>query len=412
MILPAAMPTGSTLAFSAIAIESGLAALVVTLLAGSNLVWVGATLIVLGLASFVAQIRRTLARRLPRPPALPARDWSTWQTHAAFAWLLAAVGFGMVLSIGLAGQHRLTMMWVYGVAGLVGFLAQIVTGMQGRLVPFYAWYRAFAAKGSPPDVAANALPSTSFARPTFFLWLVGTLMLAWGLPTGNVVAIRVAAVSLLGGARDWSRLHRLYAATSQKLRRLGCRRLTPASCLQSPHSPAVASSVRRSMITEPLLVGVDDGVLAPSAHDANRGFDRGPGHVRQLLPGQCQWDENSAAIGTLELAAQLEEQTGETRLDAAAAQLGEPVGQLHEPDGQAEHQSTNERGLLFEQAEEHRPRNHDANRLFEGHGTRRKRPAIISRHGPQGVALAEHFQDHVPAARQHLEDFTRPDATV
>lgn len=90
-------------------------------------------------------------------------------------------------------------MWIYGAAGLVGFLAQIVAGMQGRLIPLYAWYRAFAAKGAPPDIAANALPSASFARPIFILWTLGVPIMAWGLPAGNHYAIRLAAVFLLCG---------------------------------------------------------------------------------------------------------------------------------------------------------------------------------------------------------------------
>ena len=86
-----------------------------------------------------------------------------------------------------------------GVAGLVGFLAQIVTGMQGRLVPLYAWYRAFAAKGSPPERGANSLPHAPFAKAVFLLWTAGLPLLAWGLPAGNQLAIRLAALLLFGG---------------------------------------------------------------------------------------------------------------------------------------------------------------------------------------------------------------------
>jgi hypothetical protein len=199
MILPAAMPTGRSLAASAVLFEAGLVVLVVTLLAESRFVWAGTLLILAGLASFVTQIRRTVRHRMPRPPALPRRDWSTWQAHASFMWLLVAAALGATLSIGGAGEHRLATMWVYGVAGLVGFLAQIVTGMQGRLVPLYAWYRAFAAKGAPPDRAANALPSASFAGAIFACWTVGVPLLAWGLPTENHVVIRIAALALLAG---------------------------------------------------------------------------------------------------------------------------------------------------------------------------------------------------------------------
>jgi hypothetical protein len=183
MILPAAMPTGAALAISAVLLEGGLAVLVAALILGPSWVLPGAGLIVAGLASFVVLIRRTLQHRMPRPPALPRRDWSTWQTHAAFAWLLVAAALGIALANGVPAGRRLTVMWVYGVAGLVGFLAQIVAGMQGRLVPLYAWYRAFAAKGSPPDRAANALPSAAFAFPLFFTWSLGSPLLAWGLAT-------------------------------------------------------------------------------------------------------------------------------------------------------------------------------------------------------------------------------------
>lgn len=58
------------------------------------------------------QIRRTLAHRVPRPPALPRRDWSTWQTHTALVWLLIAAALGLLLSIGTFPEHRLTLMWM------------------------------------------------------------------------------------------------------------------------------------------------------------------------------------------------------------------------------------------------------------------------------------------------------------
>jgi hypothetical protein len=199
MILPAAMPAGSRLARSAWLLEAGLVILVFALLGAPAWVPLGTLLILAGLGAFVTQIRTIVQRRLPRPPALPPRDWSTWQMHVAFVWLLVAAVVGAALGFGVGGESRLTLMWIYGVAGLIGFLAQIVTGMQGRLVPFYAWYRAFGAKGGPPAVAANALPTPRFARPVFVLWTAGVPLLAWGLPTGSELLIRLAALCLLGG---------------------------------------------------------------------------------------------------------------------------------------------------------------------------------------------------------------------
>lgn len=199
MMLPAAMPTGRSLALSAVFLESGLAVIVAGLLVGSQWLLPGALLIVAGFASFVFCLRRALQHRLPRPPALPRRDWSTWQTHAAFLWLLAALVLGVALSTTVGGDSRLTMMWVYGVAGLVGFLAQIVAGIEGRLVPLYAWYRAFAKTGGPPDRAANALPSAAFARAIFICWTTGVPLLAWGLATPLEPVISIGAAALLAG---------------------------------------------------------------------------------------------------------------------------------------------------------------------------------------------------------------------
>jgi hypothetical protein len=199
MMLPAAMPSGGSLALSAILLETGLAVLTVQLMIESSFVWVGAVIIVGGVVSFVVQVRRMLKHRLPRPPALPRRDWSTWQIHMAMAWLVTAVAIGLVLSVGAGDESRLPLMWLYGVAGLVGFLAQMVAGMQGRLVPLYAWYRAYAAIGRVPARAANALPSARFARSIFLCWAAGVPLLAWGLPFQDLTAIRAGSVVLLAG---------------------------------------------------------------------------------------------------------------------------------------------------------------------------------------------------------------------
>lgn len=199
MILPAAMPAGRSIALSALLLQSGLVLLATSLLIESSMVWPGALLIAAGFASFAVHVRSMLGRRMPRPPALPARDWSTWQVHAAFACLLIAIFSGVALSIGAPDDYRLSLMWLYGVAGLVGFLAQMVAGMQGRLVPLYAWYRAYAASGAPPARAANALPSAAFARSIFLSWALALPLLLWGLPFEKQLAIRAGAMCLLAG---------------------------------------------------------------------------------------------------------------------------------------------------------------------------------------------------------------------
>lgn len=205
MMLPAQMPSGWRLGRSAVLIEAGLIVLVVALIRPSAAVPVGAGLIVAGLASFVVEMRGVLRHRMPRPAALPLRDWSTWQAHAALFWMVVAAVLGVALSIGVRSEWTVPLMWTYGVAGLIGFLAQIVTGIQGRLVPLYAWYRAFTlGGGAPPARGANELPSARFAAIIFGGWTMGVPFLAWGLAGQHRIAIAgaswvLAASVVVGG---------------------------------------------------------------------------------------------------------------------------------------------------------------------------------------------------------------------
>ena len=199
MFLPARMPTGRGLAVSAVLLELGIVVIVVTLVMDSGWLPAGAALIAAGLASFVRNMRAAVKHKLPRPPALPKRDWSTWQTHVAIGWLFVTAGLGIVLTLP-SPDARIGMAWVYGVAGLVGFMSQVVVGIQGRLVPMYAYYRAMAALGGkPPTIAANQLPDATFARPIFLLWTIGVPWLAWGLATGQTISTRLASIVLLAG---------------------------------------------------------------------------------------------------------------------------------------------------------------------------------------------------------------------
>lgn len=200
MMLPAAMPTGGHLAVSAVLIQTGVVILVVTLLADSRWWPLGGALVTAGMGSFAVTMRRAVRHRAPRPPALPRRDWAAWQAHAALLWLLVAIVLGLILGVpGLERQH-IALMWAYGAAGLLGFLAQMVVGVQGRLVPMYAWYRAMAWQdGIPPGRAVHDLVSARFARAIFVAWLIGVPTLTMGLAGQRAAAIVAGASALLLG---------------------------------------------------------------------------------------------------------------------------------------------------------------------------------------------------------------------
>jgi hypothetical protein len=200
MIVPAAMPAGASIAWSAALLQTGVLVVAVSLLAGPRWTPIGALLIVAGLVSFVFHVRRMLRTRLPRPPALPRPDWATWQTHVALLWLLVTTALGVYLACTAQDGARAGLRWTYGTLGLIGFLSQVVLGIQGRLLPMHGWYRAFQAGGmQPPGRSAHALASPALARFTFLAWTVGVPVLALGLAAGHLGAISAAAAVLCAG---------------------------------------------------------------------------------------------------------------------------------------------------------------------------------------------------------------------
>jgi hypothetical protein len=120
---------------------------------------------------------------------------------------------GPVLSFGGTAAWRVAAAWVYGVAGLIGFLGQVIAGMQGRLVPMYAWYGAFEAGGHmPPLVAVHALASHRLARWNFIVWTAGVPALALGLSSQSTPIIAAASATLLAGVLlNAAQLVRTYA---------------------------------------------------------------------------------------------------------------------------------------------------------------------------------------------------------
>jgi hypothetical protein len=199
MVLPSAMPAGSALWLSAALIEGGLMLLTITALTEHALMPAGAILILAGVAAFVWQIARSALRRKPKPPSLPGRDWSVIQIRICFAWLLVACGLGYWLSRADAGSAP-RVAWIYGTAGLLGFIGQMIAAMHGRLIPYYAWYQAMALRdGAPPQMSVHALISGPLAFAVCATWAAGVPCMAFGLASQNLLLFRAGAILLLAG---------------------------------------------------------------------------------------------------------------------------------------------------------------------------------------------------------------------
>ncbi len=198
MILPAQMPAGRGLWASAVLLETGVAGLFVSLLFRSRLTAAFAALIICGFAAFLSRVAWMLKRRRPRPPGVRTPDPAVVHAAMAFASLAIAAALGMWLSIAEQNAFTLRIATAYGVFGLVGFLAQIVVGMEGRLLPIWSWYWAYANtnyKGPVPS--PHDMPWRTGQEIMLVLWVFGVPSLAGGLAFDAVPFVSAGAWCLL-----------------------------------------------------------------------------------------------------------------------------------------------------------------------------------------------------------------------
>jgi hypothetical protein len=198
MVLPAAMPKGPGLWISAVLLEAGVSGLFVTLLRRSPLVWMFALIVIAGFSAFASRVIWMLRRPRPRPPGLRRPDPAVFHAGASFVWLAVASVLGVWLTVAAPSSGTLRVAMAYGVFGLVGFLAQMVVGMEGRLLPIFAWYWAYANTGyKGPVVSQHEMAWRDGQELVFVLWLLGVPALAGGLALDAVPFVRAGAWCLL-----------------------------------------------------------------------------------------------------------------------------------------------------------------------------------------------------------------------
>jgi hypothetical protein len=199
MVLPAQMPAGARLWVTLALLQTGVSGLFVTLVLHTHHAWMFGTLIVAGFGAFLAEVVWMVRHPRPRPPAIPVPDPAVVHAAAALLSLATACGLGLWLSLAPASEATLRVATAYGVLGLVGFLAQMVVAMEGRLLPLFAWYWAFERTGHRgPVPSPHAMPWRSGQEAVVLLWLFGVPALALGLALDSVPFVRAAGWSLLG----------------------------------------------------------------------------------------------------------------------------------------------------------------------------------------------------------------------
>ena len=198
MVLPSAMPEGPRTIISVGLIQLGVVGLFVTLLVTGQASLVWALLALGGVVTFLSTVLWMRRHPRPAPPARPNPDWGVWHAGQSLLYLFVASGIGvfMVASPVAAWTARLAIL--YGVLALVGFLSQIIVGMENRILPLFQWHTRFAAsdfteRPAPP----HTLGSQTTRALVFWAWTLGVPLVAAGLALERVTLVAIGGWTLL-----------------------------------------------------------------------------------------------------------------------------------------------------------------------------------------------------------------------
>jgi FtsP/CotA-like multicopper oxidase with cupredoxin domain len=200
MTLPSKMPSGRSIYASAILLEGGVLGLFAALVTRGAWAWVAGATIVAGFAVFGGHVIWMVRSPAPKPVGAPRIDFGVLHAAAAGLSLLVSCVVGLSIAAAPPSPWTLQAASLYGVVGIVGFLAQMVVAVQVRLVPMFAWYWSFARSEGlivpPPPLAAR---DRTLQALTFAGWTIGVPALAMGMLRMSAPAVAVGAAALLAG---------------------------------------------------------------------------------------------------------------------------------------------------------------------------------------------------------------------
>jgi hypothetical protein len=197
MLVPTASPTGAKLYVSAILLEIGVMGLFVSLVVQSALSQLFALILVAAFAAAGIQVAWMLRHRRKPVPGRSERGFAIAHVATAAVWLVLACVLGVSLTIAPLTETTLRVALLYGVFGLIGFLAQIIVGFELYVLPTAAAYWAIQRTGgamtAPP-------PANDLSRSAVYVaWLTGVPAIGAGL-FFNAPMVLAAGAWLLFGA--------------------------------------------------------------------------------------------------------------------------------------------------------------------------------------------------------------------
>jgi hypothetical protein len=181
MFLPSAMPAGGWLWATALVTEAGLLGFVGHALVRAEASAIWAAVIAAGIFSFLSRVVWMLRHRKPAPKQLLRPDWGLAHVFFAMLCLLTSLGLGLYLSAAQPSEHTLQLGKLYGLLALLGFFAQMVIGVEARLLPMAAWLWSFAEGGYVDQPGSQyAWPLRGLQAAGFAAWALGLPLLGYG----------------------------------------------------------------------------------------------------------------------------------------------------------------------------------------------------------------------------------------
>jgi hypothetical protein len=209
MVLPSSTPAGPSLYASAVLLQAGVIGMTGSFLFAGRSSGPASALVIAGLGVFFLHVLWMRAR-MRRPAAWIARpDPGALQARAALlcGGLAVLCGAALMASPEAAWTPRLRA--VYGVLGVVGFLAQIVVGVRTRILPMFAALHVNLARGCEVAPITPADMGSVRARwAVLLLWIAGVPLLAAGMALPSAPLLGVAgwlllAATAIDGIEAW-----------------------------------------------------------------------------------------------------------------------------------------------------------------------------------------------------------------
>jgi len=200
MMFPSKMAPPRSMYASAVLLEVGVLGLFWTLLLRSPLSIVFGIGVVASLVAFGTRVVWMRRHVVSKPVGAPRADFGLLHAAGAAVSLIAAATLGLNLLFQPSSPQMLRAAAAYGVFGLIGFLGQMVTAMEARLLPMVTWYWAYAASDyriappSPHTMRDRRLQTIVFAG-----WTIGVPVLAGGMFLESADLVRLGAFALFTG---------------------------------------------------------------------------------------------------------------------------------------------------------------------------------------------------------------------